>query len=122
MRVADAVGLVKDAFKSWSDDDVSSLAAALAFYTLFALAPLLIIVIEIAADILGGAGHHATVRDEILSQLRPAIGDAGTQVVADLIDSTFRQRSTGFVASIVGWVIFAFAATGLIVAVQNALN
>jgi membrane protein len=54
--------------------------------------------------------------------LRPAIGDAGTQAVADLIQATFNQRSKGFLASIVGWVLFAVAATGLIVAIQNALN
>ncbi len=56
MRAADTLSLLKDAYKGWSSDQASRLAAALAFYTIFAIAPLLIIIIEIAADILGGGG------------------------------------------------------------------
>ncbi|MBV8637201.1 MAG: YihY/virulence factor BrkB family protein [Candidatus Eremiobacteraeota bacterium] len=122
MRAADTLTLLKDAYKGWSSDQASRLAAALAFYTIFAIAPLLIIVIEIAADILGGGGQHHVVRDEILNQLRPAIGDAGTKALADLIQATFNQREKGRLAAIVGWVIFAVAATGLIAAIQNALD
>lgn len=114
--------LIKDAYKGWSDDQASRLAAALAFYTIFAIAPLLIIVIEIAAAFLGGAGHHNAVRDQILNEARPAIGDAGTKVIAQIVDATFNQRSTGVFATIVAWVLFAFGATGLIVAIQGALD
>lgn len=123
MRAADLLTLLKDAYKGWSTDQASRLAAALAFYTIFAIAPLLIIVIEIAADILGGSGHHHVVRDQILGQLRPAIGDAGTKAIGDLVQATFSKRSTnGVIAQIVGWAIFAIAATGLIAAFQNALD
>ncbi len=122
MRAADVLSLLKDAYKGWSSDQASRLAAALAFYTIFAIAPLLIIIIEIAADLLGGGGHHHVVRDEILNQLRPAIGDSGTKAIADIVQATFNQRSKGVIATIVGWVIFAVAATGLILAIQNALD
>lgn len=123
MRAADSLTLLKDAYQGWTTDQASRLAAALAFYTIFAIAPLLIIVIEIAADILGGSGHHHVIRDQILGQLRPAIGDSGTKAIGDLVQATFSKRSTnGVVAQIVGWTIFAIAATGLIAAIQNALD
>src|SRR5215469_16927296 len=122
MRVADSLELLKDVYKSWSDDEASRLAAALAFYTIFAIAPLLIVVIEIAAALLGGGGHHNAVRDQILGELRPAIGDAGTKAIADLIDATYNRQSHGVVATIIAWVVFAVGATGLVLAIQDALD
>ncbi len=62
------------------------------------------------------------MRDQILQQLQPAIGDSGTKAIADIIQATFSERSKGVVAQIVGWTIFAVAATGLIAAIQNALD
>ncbi|HET9029669.1 MAG TPA: YihY/virulence factor BrkB family protein [Candidatus Aquilonibacter sp.] len=122
MRGSDVVSILKNSYKGWSADEASRLAAALAFYTIFAIAPLFIVIIEIGAALLGGAGHHHVVRDQILNQLRPAIGDNGTKAIANIVQSTFDQRSKGLFATIVGWVLFAVAATGLIVAVENALD
>ena len=122
MRAKDIAALLKDSYTGWTNDEASRLAAALAFYTIFAIAPLLIVVIEIGAALLGGAGHHHVVRDQILNELRPAIGDAGTKAIANIVQATFNQRSKGLFASIVGWVIFALAASGLIVSIQGALD
>lgn len=122
MRGADILALLKDSYKGWASDEASRLAAALAFYTIFAIAPLMIVVIEIGAALLGGAGHHHVVRDQILNQLRPAIGDGGTKAIANIVQATFDQRSKGVFAQIIGWVLFAFAATGLIVSVEGALD
>ncbi len=122
MRAADSLELLKDVYKGWTNDEASRLAAALAFYAIFAIAPLFIIVIEIAAEVLGGAGYHNAVRDQILIELRPAIGDSGTKAIADLIAATYSHRSNGIIATIVGWVVFAVAASGLVLAVQDALD
>ena len=59
--------------------------------------------IEIGSALLGGPGHHAAVRDQILGELRPAIGDAGTKAIADIVQATFDQRSQGRFASIIAW-------------------
>lgn len=122
MRAADSLSLVKDAFKDWSSDKASRLAASLAFYTIFAIAPLLIVVVEIAGALLGGPGHQHVLLDQIMSEMRPAIGDNGTKAIGDIIQATFNHRSSGRLATIVGWVLFAVAASGLIVAVQDALD
>jgi membrane protein len=122
MHAGAAFQLLKDAYKGWSEDQASRLAAALAFYTIFAIAPLLIVVTEIAAMLLGGAGHNQVVRDQILNELRPAIGDTGTKAIADIVQATFQRREQGRLASIVGWALFAVAASGLIVAIQGALD
>lgn len=122
MRIIDAVRFSKSLLRAWSEDRASRLAAALAFYTAFALAPLLIIVIQLAALALGGAGHHHVVRSEILGALRPSLGISATNGLALLVQATFDQRSQGTLAAIVSWVLFIAAATGLFAAVEDALN
>ena len=122
MRNANALWLIKETFKNWSDDGASRMAAALAFYAAFAMAPLIIIVIEVGAVLLGGNGHHHVVRDEVLRNLHPSLGDAGTKAVGDLVQTTFDERQHGGVASILGWGIFIAAATGFFVSVEGTLN
>lgn len=122
MRASDSIGLLKETYAAWSDDNASTMAAALAYFTAFAMAPLLIIVIEIGAALLGGNGHHHVVKNAILSQLTPSIGSSGTKAIGDLVDSTFNQRKHGALASILSWIIFIAAATGLFASVQTALD
>ena len=123
MRARESLGLLKETFQSWSDDNASTMAAALAYFAVFALAPLLIIVIEIGAAFLGGPGHNYAVKSEILRQLRPYIGTSGANAIGDLVDATFNQRQhQGAFAVTVGWVLFIVAATGFFAAVQNALD
>lgn len=122
MGSANALWLIKETFKNWSDDGASRMAAALAYYAAFAMAPLIIIVIEIGAVLLGGNGHHHVVRDEVLRYLHPSIGDAGTKAVGDLVQSTFDQRRHGGLATVIGWALFVMAATGFFISVEGTLN
>ena len=122
MRVPEAVGLLRETYTEWSADNASTIAAALAYFTAFAMAPLIIIVIEIGAALLGGNGHHHVVRNEILRDLQPSIGASGTKAVGDLVDATFSQRRHGAIAAIISWVVFFAAATGLFASVQSALD
>src|SRR6185436_16104959 len=65
--------LVKESFGSWRQDRASSMGGALAYYTLFSIAPMLIIVIAIAGFFLG----EEAARGEIVGQLRGMLGDSG---------------------------------------------
>lgn len=116
------LSVLKAAVAGYGNDRVALLAAALAFYATFALAPMLIIVIEIGAALLGGQGHHAQVRDAILGRLQPAIGKSGAQAIAAIVQSTFDQRHKSGLAQVISWVVFVFAATGLFGSVQGALD
>jgi len=123
MRVHEAFGVLKETFRCWSEDNASTMAASLAYFTIFALAPLLIIVIEIGAILLGGPGHNQVVKSQLLQQIQPYVGASSTNFISTLVDATFNQRqSQGFFAVTAGWVLFAIAATGLFGAVQTTLD
>ncbi|MGZ3539700.1 MAG: YihY/virulence factor BrkB family protein [Vulcanimicrobiaceae bacterium] len=117
------VSLAKETIRAYGDDEISRQAAALAYFTMFAIAPLLIVLIEIAALTLGGSGHHRQVRDAILNTMQPSLGKQGTDAVGNLVQSTFNQsRKQGVLASVVSWIILMLAATGLFGAIQAALD
>ena len=75
--------LLKKVFNSWLDDDVPSMGAALAYYTLFSLAPLLLIVIAVAGLVFG----EDAARGEIALQLRSLMGEPGASAVQALLAS-----------------------------------
>jgi membrane protein len=110
-------GLLKETFEEWNKDKVSRLAAALAYYTIFSLAPLLIIAIAIAGAVFGSSA----VRGEIVGQLQGIIGKPG----ADLIQTAIINASVpkqGNIASIVSVLVLLFGASGLFAQLQDALN
>lgn len=122
MRGADIVTVLKDSYQGYAEDRVPLLAAALAFYAAFALAPMLIIVIEVGAALLGGDGHHHQVRNSILNQLQPAIGKAGADAVAGIVQQTFNRTSGSAFAQTIAWIVFLLAATGFLASVEAALD
>ena len=122
MHVGGLVSLFRDAARGWSEDHASRLAAALAFFTAFAFAPLIILIIEIAAFALGGAGHHHVVRDRLLAAMQPSLGAQGTKAVGDVVQATFDQRKAGLLAGAVSWITFLIAATGFFGSIQDALD
>lgn len=69
--------LFQETFKEWSEDKASRLAAALAYYTIFSIAPLLIIVIAIA----GAAFGEEAARGEIVRQIQGLVGRDGAQFI-----------------------------------------
>lgn len=116
------ITVAKSTAQSYGKDNVPMLAAALAYYSLFAFAPMLIIVIEIGAALLGGNGHHHQIKNQILDQLRPAIGSGGATTIANIVQATFDHAGRSALAATISWIIFAVAATGLLAAVENALD
>lgn len=73
--------LLKQVVNAWLDDDVPNMGAALAYYTLFSLAPLLLIVISVAGLVFG----QEAARGEIESQLRTLMGEPGANTVQALL-------------------------------------
>jgi len=105
------------ALRAWWDDDVMRLGAALAFYTLFAIAPVLVV----AAAIAGLVFDAAAVRQEIIGQLDSLIGPVGAHAVQSLLEAA-RQRRAGVVATAIGVVGVMVATTGAFLELQAALN
>lgn len=119
MTVNEFGTLLKGAYREWSDDNASRLGAALAYYTVFSLAPLLLIVIAVAGLVWpeSGAAHQ-----EIVGQMRQLLGPEGADLVSSMLDSASRPGSGSVVATVVGVVTLIFGATTVFTQLQGALN
>lgn len=115
---ADSVwSLLRQTVQSWLDDRAPSMGAALAYYTLFSLAPLLLIVISVAGLIFG----EDAARGEITLQLRSLMGDAGAGAVQELLVSV-RQPAEGSFATAVGLLLLLVGATTVFAELQDSLD
>jgi membrane protein len=102
---------------AWLDDYAPSMGAALAYYTLFSIAPLLLIVLAVAGLFFG----PDAARGEIFAQLDALIGADGARAVEGLLASASRPAE-GIVASIAGLVTMALGATTAFAELQNDLD
>lgn len=110
--------LLKEAFQEWQDDKASRLAAALAYYTVFSLAPLVIIAIAIAGAVFG----EEAARGEIVGQIQGLVGQAGAEVIETAIQNANRPDARGGVASLISVVVLLFGASGVFAELQDSLN
>jgi membrane protein len=109
--------ILKRAVAGWWGDNVPRLGASLAYYTLFAMAPILIISIAIAGFFFG----PEAVRGEVVSQIRGLVGETGAQAVQAMLENA-ATRGDGTLATIVGLVTFFLGSTGAFLELQTALN
>ncbi len=109
--------LVKETMNKWFDDDISTHAASLAYYTVFSIAPTLIIAVALAGAIFG----DEAARGEIRNQISGLVGKAGASVIEDMMTNASKPGA-GLVASLISIVVLLFGATGVFAALQNALN
>ncbi|NDJ18442.1 YihY family inner membrane protein [Myxacorys almedinensis A] len=118
MNFKTGIRLLKDTVQEWNEDNVPMLAAALAYYTVFSLAPLLIIAIAIAGAFLG----EEAARGEVFAQLQGILGRPAAEAVSALIESANRPNSGGTIATIVSIGVLLFGASGVFGQLQMALN
>jgi len=112
-----ALDLLKQAASAWSEDYAPSMGAALSYYTLFSIAPLLLIVIAIAGLVFG----EQAARGEIFGQLAGLVGPQGAKAVEGLLQAADRPAQ-GAMATIVGVVTLLLGATTVFGELQNALD
>ncbi|MBD2108601.1 MULTISPECIES: YihY/virulence factor BrkB family protein [unclassified Nodosilinea] len=111
--------LLKEAFQEWNQDQASQLAAALAYYTLFSLAPLLILAIAIASLFF----DNGAVRDQLMGQVESLMGGASADFVRTVLDNANRPgESSGWLASAISVVLLIVGATGVLSQLQLSLN
>jgi membrane protein len=118
-----------DTFKktvaAWNADKAPRLAAAIAYSTIFAIAPLLIITIAVVGALLGftGTAHpHTAVENTLFAQISHAAGPEAAEMVRGMVDASFAKPRENFIAQVVGWIAFVVGASGVFAALQDALN
>lgn len=111
------VNLFRQAFTEFGDDKAQRLGAALAFYTIFSLAPLLLIAIAIAGMVFG----REAAQGQIFGELRGVFGPQAAAGVQEMVKSAAKPKS-GTIATVVGIVTLLFGAAGVFGQLKEALN
>ncbi|MEC4895288.1 MAG: YihY/virulence factor BrkB family protein [Oscillatoria sp. PMC 1051.18] len=117
MKIKTIFELLKETFQEWQEDKTPRLAAALAYYTVFSLAPLLIIAIAIAGAIFG----EEAARGEIVGQIQGLVGQNGAEVIQTAIENA-NQPDLRNTASLISIIVLLFGASGVFAQLQDALN
>ena len=112
------VDLIKKTFKEWSEDKASRLAAALAYYTVFSIPPLLVVAIGIAALFT----DRATVENQLVGQAGSLMGSQGAEAIETILDSAESPGRSELLPTIVGVVLLFFGASGVFTQLQDAMN
>jgi membrane protein len=115
LRTAGAVW--RAALAGWWNDNVPRMGASLAYYTLFSLAPILVIAVAIAGAVFG----EDAVRGQIAAQFRTLVGDTGATALQGVVLSAHRSQQTGS-AAVLGVIALVLGATGVFVELEAALN
>src|SRR5665213_878822 len=119
------VGMFKETLTAWNADKAPRLAAAIAYSTMFAIAPLLIITIAIVGAMLGftGTAHpHTAVENTLLAQISRATGPEAGRMVRGMVEASFGKPRQSVFAQVIGWLLFVIGASSVFVALQDALN
>jgi len=110
--------IVKQAAADWSEDNATQMGAALAFYSVLSLAPLVVISLAIVALAFGDA-RAATAH--FLAQVESMVGQQGAKAIQGMLQNA-DQPKTGAVAGILGVVTLLFGASGVFGQLQQAMN
>lgn len=102
----------------WWSDDAMTLAAALAYYTVFSLAPLLIISLSVAGLVVG----EEAARGQLKTQIGILVGADGARVVEDTLANIGRERETTRLATVLGIATLVIGSTGVFAQLQASLN
>jgi membrane protein len=117
LRWKDFGAVLQDVFNGWSEHRIPRLGAAVAFYTLLSLAPLLIIVVAIAGAVFG----REAATGQLVWQIEDLIGYAGAEIVQTVLKTTQRPGA-GLLATVLGSLALFIGATTAVAELRDALN
>jgi membrane protein len=109
--------LLKESGQGWSRDNASLFAAALAYYTIFALAPLLVIAVAVA----GLVFREAAVEGQIVAQIGDTVGTEAAVIIESLITNA-SESGAGTIATVISSILLLLGASGLFSQLQRTLN
>jgi membrane protein len=110
--------LLRQTFNDWSEDKAPQLGAALAFYTALSIAPLLVILLGVAAFFLG---DQAEAGSKITSEMQSMVGEQGAAAISEMIENA-NKPAEGAIATVLGVVTLLFGASGVFGQLQSSMN
>ena len=117
MNVSFVTAFLREVVQKWSNDNALTLGAALAYYTVFSIAPLLVLVIAVAGLVFG----RAAAQGEIVTQIQGMLGTAGAELIESMIKRA-SEPASGVIATVVSLVTMFFGASGVFGQLQGSLN
>jgi membrane protein len=117
MNIMELWVIVRHSVSAWIDDYAPSMGAALAYYTMFSIAPLLVIVIAVAGIMFG----NDAAQGHVLAELRAIMGQEGALAVQDLLESASDPEKSSL-AALVGIITLLIGATTVFGELQSALD
>jgi membrane protein len=118
MDTAAAWNMLKQTFSEYSEDKVPRLAAALSYYTAFAIAPLLVIAIGIA----GLFFDRQAATNQISQQLSGLLGASAANAVNSMVEAAGNRQGSGIITTVIGIITLLFGASGVFGELQDSLN
>lgn len=109
--------LLKQTYSEWSQHQAPRLGAALAYYTVLSMAPLIIVVIAV----IGLAFGRQAAEGQIMSQIQGLVGRTGAEAIQTVVANSSKP-STGIIATIVGLITLFFGASGVFTELRDSLN
>lgn len=109
--------LLVDTYNDWSRHKAPKLGAALAYYTILSMAPLIVVVIAIIGLVYG----QDAARGQIIQQIQDLVGSDGAQAIQTVIANAYKPKS-GIVATALGLITLFFGASGVFVELRDSLN
>jgi len=109
--------LLQETFQEWQADKASRIAAALAYYTVFSISPLLVIAIAIAGTIFGGESAQAKITEQLIN----LVGRDGVKPILQGLDNMNQPKIKGL-ASLISIGVLIIGASGIFAQLQDALN
>lgn len=106
-------------FKAFSDDKGMKLSASLAYYTVFSIGPLLLLLLSVASALYFSAGHK--VEDEVFSQLNGLLGASAAKQIQEILRNLQLSGKTNF-ALVISIVTLVIGATSVFIEIQDSLN
>ena len=117
MDVKKVSHLFSESFTKWNDDDAQRLGAALAFYTILSMSPLVIFVIAIVSLVFSRSSAQAL----LMAQVQSLIGASGRDAIAMMLANS-QRHGHGLFSSILGFLTLIFGASGVFGELRSALN
>ncbi len=109
--------ILRQTFSEWNEHEAPRLAAALSFYTILSLAPLVILIVAVVALAFG----RSSAQEQILNQVQGMVGQEGAATAKTMIEHADKPAS-GTVASIIGLITLLFGASGVFGELRSALD
>lgn len=117
-RAKEGFKTLKTTFQEWKEDDAQTWAASVAYYTIFSLAPLLVLAIAIAGFVFG----QEAARGQLVTQMEGMVGESGAQAMQTMIANASGPGGGGVIATIVSIALLFLGASKVFAELQKAMN